>query len=55
METSCKNCVHNDLCKDIANFGIVPYEEFVTCKHYKKQADIIDYCNGERNDENGNL
>ena len=41
---TCKDCISNDMCKDMVNFGIVdlPYEDETPCKHFINKASILD-------------
>ena len=42
---TCKDCLHNGLCKDMHKFGVVdlPYnDDGAACDHYKSSADVVE-------------
>lgn len=39
----CKDCIHNDLCKEMHKFGLVdlPYNDNAICDLFKSSADVV--------------
>ena len=64
-KTSCKDCIHSGLCKDMHRFGVVdiPYsDDGTTCYHYKPSDIVSEFLHdleeeffGERDEFSGEI